>query len=294
MSKTKLNPKLRNAIVVVSVFAIAVILPNLMMGFLSGIGVLVGIVNMIARNAYDGFMSQITETATFNDIFMVLYSCICIGIFLYYLKTKGGLQESESAAWKDGWIRKAAACLVLVPGMQFLTDYIYNGIYALKPEWITAFENSTGTSASTDISILFLLYTLILSPISEEMIFRGILQKELKCLTGHFWIANTIQAVLFGVFHGNMVQGIYTFVMGLFFGLVCEKGGSLVYSILLHMLFNAASMFVMEPLWKLIPDSTAGNILVAAVTIASVVPGLILLMYKIKRQDREMKCASAE
>lgn len=50
MAKMNLNPKLRNAVIVTLVFAIVLFLPDLMIGFLSGIGVLVGIVNKDVRN----------------------------------------------------------------------------------------------------------------------------------------------------------------------------------------------------------------------------------------------------
>ena len=36
----------------------------------------------------------------------------------------------------------------------------------------------------------------------------------------------------------NMIQGIYAFCLGLVLGYVCNRGGSIYYSLLLHMLFN--------------------------------------------------------
>jgi hypothetical protein len=39
-----------------------------------------------------------------------------------------------------------------------------------------------------------------------------------------FWVANILQAVLFGIYHMNPLQGIYAFFIGLFLGYVCHKG----------------------------------------------------------------------
>ena len=82
-----------------------------------------------------------------------------------------------------------------------------------------------------------LLYSVLLAPVCEELIFRGTTM-HLARRALPFWLANTMQALLFGLFHMNWIQGIYAFALGLVLGYVCEKGGSIYYSILLHILFN--------------------------------------------------------
>ena len=47
-----------------------------------------------------------------------------------------------------------------------------------------------------------------------------------------------MQAALFGLFHLNWIQGIYAFALGIVLGYVCERGGSIYYSMGLHLLFN--------------------------------------------------------
>ena len=51
-------------------------------------------------------------------------------------------------------------------------------------------------------------------------------------------MANIIQAALFGIMHGNLVQGAYAFALGLILGYVYHKYQSLVIPILFHMSFN--------------------------------------------------------
>ena len=53
-----------------------------------------------------------------------------------------------------------------------------------------------------------------------------------------FITANIIQAALFGIMHGNLVQGTYAFVLGVILGYVYYKYQSLVIPILFHMSFN--------------------------------------------------------
>lgn len=93
-----------------------------------------------------------------------------------------------------------------------------------------------------------LLYMIIIAPVSEELIFRGLIMHK----AGRYYefaYANILQAILFGLYHGNLVQGIYAALIGLILGLVCHSLQSLIASIALHMIINASSLLV-----ALIPD----------------------------------------
>ena len=94
---------------------------------------------------------------------------------------------------------------------------------------------SSGISALTPLTIIT---TIILAPIGEELLFRGITLKWLEDALGKFWLANILQAIMFGVFHANIVQGLYAAVMGLVFGYVRKKYNSMYAAILLHALVN--------------------------------------------------------
>ncbi len=88
--------------------------------------------------------------------------------------------------------------------------------------------------------IFTVLYVLFIGPISEELIFRGAINDRLQ-LAFPFWLANGIQAVLFGVYHMNLIQGLYAFVLGMILGLVLKVTGSIWGAIITHVLFNATS-----------------------------------------------------
>ena len=77
----------------------------------------------------------------------------------------------------------------------------------------------------------------MLAPIGEELLFRGVTMHQAKRVFP-FWAANIMQALLFGLFHMNMIQGIYAFFLGMVLGYICEKGCSIYQSILFHMMFN--------------------------------------------------------
>ena len=81
----------------------------------------------------------------------------------------------------------------------------------------------------------------------------------------------------------NMIQGIYAGCLGLILGYVCEKGGSIYYSILLHILFNFWGTVISEYLW--IGDSLFSVLFWFVFGIAMTVGGLLVFSLGIRKRD---------
>lgn len=77
----------------------------------------------------------------------------------------------------------------------------------------------------------------ILSPVIEEMIFRGLVYNRMK---RYFPVRLSIavSALLFGVYHQNAVQGIYGFIMGLLIAWAYEYFDSFTAPVLVHVTAN--------------------------------------------------------
>ncbi len=88
---------------------------------------------------------------------------------------------------------------------------------------------------NSNIWINIFLITLI-GPIFEELFFR----KFLIDRTIQFGpkISILTSGLLFGLFHGNLNQFFYAFLMGSFFALIYTKTGQIKYTITLHILVN--------------------------------------------------------
>ena len=104
---------------------------------------------------------------------------------------------------------------------------------------IKYFEEITA-NYGTKISKLSLNYievikTVIIAPISEEVIFREWIYNFLKKRTKFY---NIIQAFLFGLFHFLLVQSIYAFISGIFLGNIKRKTDSLETVIFCHSFYN--------------------------------------------------------
>lgn len=80
------------------------------------------------------------------------------------------------------------------------------------------------------------IYTVILAPIFEELLFRKMLcDRVVKYGQGMTVI---VSGITFGLAHGNLNQFFYAFFIGCFFAFIYVKTGRVQYTIGLHMLVN--------------------------------------------------------
>ena len=135
-------------------------------------------------------------------------------------------------------------------------------------------------SASLGMQILCLG---ILVPIAEELVFRGLMYRRMREDTGVV-MSIIYSAVVFGLFHGNMVQMIYGTLMGVMLAYVCEKYGSVAAPIAAHIMVNMVSVFItyfdayngmLTDIWR------AGAVTVVCATLAS---SMFLLVQRINEK----------
>lgn len=96
--------------------------------------------------------------------------------------------------------------------------------------------NPLGTALQNSSLIYTFLFTVVFAPIVEEIIFRGVLINKLRCYGDKVCIL--VSAFTFALYHGNLSQILYAFVLGAIFAYVVLKCGNIKYSILLHMSVN--------------------------------------------------------
>lgn len=90
-------------------------------------------------------------------------------------------------------------------------------------------------------NVTMILMTVILAPLLEEFLFRGLIQKSIVKTGLNPKVAILISAFIFGAFHVYPWQFVGAFLLGLVLGLVYEKTQSLVLPILLHAFNNLIS-----------------------------------------------------
>lgn len=200
------------------------------------------------QGSYNGFMKDLMDEVSssgFNSIAMLSYAIVALIVFLPWYKKvfapKGGEKWTFSKLTKKP-VHFVGGVVLLAFGMQYVCVYLMNALAVLFAKWLAMYQMLMESSGLTEqITVPIVLYTVIVGPICEELAFRGLTMGYAKRFTS-FWAANVIQALLFAGMHMNPLQGIYTFLMGLLFGYLVHKSGTVVTGIILHMAFNAVGV----------------------------------------------------
>ena len=141
--------------------------------------------------------------------------------------------------------------LLLIPAgylIQLATTMILRGLVSINPDAFAKYLLKDGFfTGGTDIMVM--LTVTFISPLVEEIMFRGLSMKYAEKAFDHltdkaYIIAVILQAVYFGIFHLNMVQGIYAFIVGIVLGIIAKKTGSLFPGILLHSVINFSAYLI--------------------------------------------------
>lgn len=123
----------------------------------------------------------------------------------------------------------------------------------------------------------------LLAPALEEWIFRKLLvDRTIRYGEG---TAIFLSGLMFGLFHGNLNQFVYTFLVGAFWAFIYVKTGRLRYTIYLHMALNfmgsIGSLFFLDVISTLEGGSSAMNgfhfLLGMLLPLAIVIPYLIVV-----------------
>ena len=93
--------------------------------------------------------------------------------------------------------------------------------------------------------ILVTIYAVIVAPLFEELLFRGLFQTMIRSflnIKNAAWVAIAISSALFVMMHVDLPHWPALYVLGVALGYSYEKSGSLFRPIFIHMLFNATSV----------------------------------------------------
>lgn len=84
-------------------------------------------------------------------------------------------------------------------------------------------------------SIIYVLSVAIITPVKEEILFRGILYRFLE-KRYNFLVSIMISSFVFGILHGGLL--ITATIMGMVFAMLYKKTQSIIPSIILHIVWN--------------------------------------------------------
>lgn len=167
-----------------------------------------------------------------------------------------------------GWVR----LLFLSLGLTYIGNIISTGITMLiglikgsevvNP--LAAVTQSSGTLPT-------FLFACVVAPVAEEFIFRKLIHDKIGRFGPRCYML--VSAFIFAMFHANLSQLLYAFVLGLLFAYVYVYTGKLVYTIALHVTINTIGSVLM-PLLAMSGDTVltaaAGFLMIVLIAIGIV------------------------
>jgi membrane protease YdiL (CAAX protease family) len=97
-------------------------------------------------------------------------------------------------------------------------------------------------SPAIPLQILIVVQAVVVAPLVEEVLFRGLFQTMIRSYVGRPWPAIAMASILFAAVHFNASHWPALFVLALGLGYSYEKSNSLFRPIFMHALFNGITI----------------------------------------------------
>jgi len=202
----------------------------------------------------EGVNAVLANSKIEQEVFLfvlTLNAAIQLGVgFVPLLVAKKWFTKVEwvSLKWKGTKI-SAVGLTVMVIGIPFIY-YFSNKVEGWLPRWMlesameedsNAFYSQLG-QLSRDHPLAVLLSTVIIAPLTEELMFRGIILGIGKSWTGSKHWAVWISAILFAAIHFHVAGFLPRMLLGALMGYFVLYSGSIWTAVLMHLSFNAFSL----------------------------------------------------
>ncbi len=125
--------------------------------------------------------------------------------------------------------------------------------------------------------IMTFISTVIIAPIGEEFFFRYLPYKKLSKYGDKSYIL--VSALFFGLFHMNLFQIIYAFLLGTILAYMYSRTKNMVYNISLHMIIN----FMGGIVGILIQNNETALAIFGIVAMLFVISGVVLFFINLKK-----------
>lgn len=272
-------------------YGIAALVFIITMVLINGAGILLAIGASVIGLAIGG-SAGVDLVYDFMMNHLNLYSCLIyvipgtVFLLWYYFafiepQGLGRFVDAQTA-------RLSPVCFIwLVPltfAVQHAASLLMGVIAVIAPSAMENYTELVETSGLNEYSPVWVAATLILPPLVEETIFRGLILQYLRRAGACFIVANLIQSVLFGIFHMNLVQGIYTSVFGFLLGYLVWRYQSLLVPMAMHALFNFFGTVVIDFESRFFPDFLLGLVIMASVPLLIIV--LVMMHFGIGEKKK--------
>ena len=227
------------------------------------VGILIYFLYALWYNIGGNLTATEIEKSANDDSFALSIIIAIVAVWIYLIICKLRRKDiSEYIHTKKIPLMISVMSVVAVIGGRLIVAVYYNLV-----EGVALFEKSIAESAATTPNlssgwdyVIALFGVLVVAPLFEEFLFRGLVMGELKKIMRP-WAAIIIQAVLFGVLHGYLFQGVFAGFMGIFLGIIYHRTKNIGTAAVCHGIFNLTSPLMLTGL------AMRGNIVFAVIGI---------------------------
>ena len=214
------------------------------------------------------FVSDVTSEGNFMIMMTVAVTAISavFSVGFYWAIWGRKKSEQDKQYLREKVLRAKTVAMIGIAsfGLYYLAILIAAVIAVVSPDTMEEYNEMMEATLGGS-QVLAMLAAVILAPINEECIMRGLILKNLQ----RFFPTTAviiIQAVMFGIFHANWVQGLYVIPVGAALGYVAVKSRSVLPCIGMHLFYNLLSFVV-----AFLPEfCQTGFFAVAAVVVCAV------------------------
>lgn len=199
-----------------------------------------GILGVAIAIIYSGNSVSVIQNIIMRYIFVSVVVAALVSIMIYFFILKGkGVSFKERCEFHKVKSKDTLSIILLALSLGALsTSFI-----VLTQNTFKSYQEVSKNMAVGMESILGIIAVIILIPIFEEILFRGLIFNELKNNV-NIIISVVLQAAIFAIAHGNIAQAIYAFFLGLMASLIYIWTKSIVSNMLLHITFNLSGTFI--------------------------------------------------
>lgn len=235
----------------------------------------------LVLGGYDGMMRiynfLLDHLNLVSSVVYLIPTAVFIPWYYFAVVEKEGLSYFAARQTKKLSPASFVWACILAYAVQHAVSIIIGIMALILPSAVEKYSELVETAGMTQYSPAWIFAVVILPPLVEETVFRGLIMHYLKRAGLCFWIVNLIQALLFGIYHGNLVQGLYAFCIGLLLGYLAGRYNSLIIPVIVHALFNLFGTAGVELETMVLPPLLQGALTFACVPVTAIL--LVLIHY---------------
>jgi membrane protease YdiL (CAAX protease family) len=194
---------------------------------------------------------------------LVAANGLLIVLFALYIRKDGRAQKLGLTHWGKDGVQATLRIALLLIAAALIFNIGYTVLIGSKLEMQKALREMLAAIPQTGLNVATIMFaTVLLAPVVEELVFRGMLQTSLlhgaKSVVGKLiakgrlpksmqdklpiWLAIGVAAFVFSIMHGDLNSAPALMIIGAIFGTLYHLTGSLRVTIAAHLANNLFAM----------------------------------------------------